>query len=115
MFGYDSQKGEYKIILHYKGFQVYSEHIVVGNEANEIHSIRNNSITIESDCIPIPEQECTPYQEIMRGETGTYLITGSFENNSLMPATMTIKYPSGKQDSFSIPSKLITENKKYYK
>jgi hypothetical protein len=114
MFDSESEKGEYKIILHYKGIEVYSEHIVVGGSVNEIESIRNNSITIESDCIPIPEQECTPYQQIMRGETGTYLITGSFANNSLMPATMTIKYPSGKQDSFSVPSKLITEYKKFY-
>ena len=114
MFGYDSQKGEYKIILHYKGIEVYSEHIVVGSSANEIDSIKNNSITIASNCTPIPDQKCTPYQQIMRGETGTYLITGSFANNSLMPATMKIQYPSGEQESFSVPSKLITEYKKFY-
>jgi len=110
---FDSQTkiGQYKLVLHYKNKEIHSELLVVGSKNTMNQFEKQNMFTMKSDCKS--NKGCVSSQRFFKDETATLLISGHVPKMSL-PVSITIKSPSGHRETITVPSKLITDDKKYY-
>lgn len=110
-FDLESKKGPYRLVLQYKGQEISSELLIIGNKDTQNKFDKQNMFTIKINCKD--NTVCESSKKYLKDETATILLSGELEISPHKPE-IRIMHPDGHLEIIYIQSKKIADEKKYY-